>query len=129
MSSSFYGRGGTGGGGGTSNYDDLRNTPVKNLKGSTQSRYVNLSGLEPGHYSLLGYYKYDASSEMRQAIEPLDLIVYRDEATGRTVAQYFSIEEDKMYTNLVSFQGGSVHKASKTLIGGGEGADIYWGDI
>lgn len=127
---SFYGGGGVPGGGGTSNYDDLKNAPIQNLKGSTQSRYVNLSGLDSGHYSLTGYYKNDSQSELQSTIEPIDMIISRDNSTDRLVAQYYTVEEEVLYVNLISFENGMVYKQSKLPVGGGSiQAEIYWGDI
>ena len=55
---SFYG-GGCSGGGGSSNYADLKNAPITVLNGSSESSFINLAGLDPGNYNVKGYYKKD----------------------------------------------------------------------
>lgn len=58
---SFYGQvslGGSGSGGGVSNYNDLSNKPIKNLTGLTA---INLSSLEEGLYNIKGNYIYNTS--------------------------------------------------------------------
>lgn len=38
------------------------NVPIKNVKGSSQAHFINVAGLDYGHYNLSGYYKLDSSS-------------------------------------------------------------------
>ena len=125
---SFYGGGGIGGSG-TSDYNDMTNTPIQNLKGSSQSRFVNLAGVPAGHYNLEGYYKLDSLTPLQNATEPIDLIVSTDSQTNRTVIQFTSIENEVPYLNLISYENGLVYKQNKIAIGSGGQAEIFWGDI
>ena len=129
--SSFYGGPSTaGGGGGSSDYNEMTNVPIKNMVGTSSSRFINLAGLDAGHYNLKGYYKKDALSDLENVTDFIDLTVKIDTVTNKKVIQYFTIENETLYSNLIVYNDGIVEKIEKTPMNG-PGADpqIHWDDM
>ena len=85
-------------------YNDLADQPVINAVGKTEDAFVNLAGLEPGHYSLVGYYKEDSLSDLDHAMHVVDVIVMIDEVTGKKVLVYPTVENGEYITNILTYE-------------------------
>lgn len=86
--SSFYGPGRAGGGGGgTSNYNDLSNTPIKNLSGSDTFPIV-LTDLAAGTYHASGTTKVKSDDTTSELLTEQLITVLYDVETGTKVIKY-----------------------------------------
>ena len=92
----FYSGGAIGWGGGsssgTTNYNDMTNTPIKNISG-TDAVPINLANLNIGHYNLVGAYKYATNSNTYIA-DSIDVKVTTDEVTKQKVVYYNIIKDN-----------------------------------
>ena len=93
-----------GGEGSQPSYDDLADKPVLNAVGKTPETFINLAGLEAGHYTLSGYFKYDGSSDVDHSAIPLDVLVTVDETTGQKVITFPTVENGTYITNIVTYE-------------------------
>lgn len=85
-------------------YNDLADQPVINAVGKSAAQFVNLAGLEYGHYSLTGYYKEDSTSDVEQAQYVVDLLVVPDAETGKKVIIYPTVENGEYVTNIITYE-------------------------
>ena len=85
-------------------YNDLADQPVINAVGKTPETFVNLAGLEYGHYSLTGYYKEDSTGDVEQAEHILDVVVMPDEVTGKKVVVYPTVENGEYIINIITYE-------------------------
>ena len=106
-------------------YDDLTDQPVRNAKGGSPEAFVNMAGLEVGHYSLTGYYKKDSSYEIEQALSVLDVVVCIDTVTSKKVIVFPSVEDGEYLINKITYNGSTVETVEKLALGGGS----TWGDF
>ena len=120
MSSFYGGPSTTGGGGGSSDYNEMTNVPIKNMIGTSSSRFINLAGLDVGHYNLKGYYKKDSLSDLENVTDFIDLTVKIDTVTNKKIIQYFTIENETLYSNLIIYNDGIVEKIEKIPMNGPE---------
>lgn len=127
--SSFYGRCSIGGGGGSTDYNDMTNVPIKNLIGTDKTKFINLAGLDPGHYNLKGYYKKDSQDEVQHSPEAIDLLVMVDSVTNKKTIQYLSIQNEILYSNLIIYNNSLIERQEKIPIGGEVEPEIHWGEI
>jgi hypothetical protein len=102
---SFYGNGYNGSsssaGGGTKNYNELTNRPIKNLIGLTA---IDLSLLETGLYSIKGNYIYIASdTEVKTFANNKFLEVFLDEELGTKVITFKNDNQGKHYQTYISY--------------------------
>ena len=86
--SSFYGGasiyGAGNGSGGTSDYNDLQNVPVKNLVGA-ESNPIILSQLQEGNYILTGFYKFTETDSEINRINRTEISVANDIVTDEKI--------------------------------------------
>lgn len=117
--SSFYGcYGGSSGSGsgGVSDYNQLSNTPIKNLIG-TENSPVDLSALSYGRYNVAGSYMYNSNGEVITLTEQRVFSVYNDSITGEKVVFYDSIQNGEIvYTYITYAEDGSVTVDEKILV-------------
>ena len=85
-------------------YNDLADQPVINAVGKTSETFVNMAGLEYGHYSLTGYYKEDSTGDVEQAEHILDVVVMPDEVTGKKVVVYPTVENGEYIINIITYE-------------------------
>lgn len=85
-------------------YNDLSDQPVINAVGKTPDTFINLAGLDAGHYSLTGYYKKDSSKDIEQAQHILDVIVMPDEVTDKKIVIYPTVENGEYITNILTYE-------------------------
>lgn len=101
---SFYGNAATsssGGGSGTSNYNELSNKPITNLVGLTS---VNLATLNLGLYNIRGNYIYSsADTEVKSFNAPMLLQVLLDTVTGNKIVTYDLYENGKHLTYTITY--------------------------
>ena len=91
---SFYGTGvivGSGGGEGTTNYNDLENKPIINLIGVLP---VNLNILEVGTYNIRGNYKYEENGETHTFAETHLVQVFQDSVTQNKIVRFDIYKND-----------------------------------
>lgn len=96
--SSFYGNiciGNSSGEGGTSNYNDLSNLPIKNLMGTNSSPII-FYNLDYGNYLIKGNYKYNLNSDLLKEDTFKNIQIFKDEVTQKKIAK-FEIFENKEY--------------------------------
>ena len=96
--SSFYGCHGIAsgsGGGGVSDYNQLSNTPIKNLIG-TETSPVDLSALSYGRYNVAGSYVTTTNGEVVTLTEQRVFSVYNDSVTNEKVVYYESIQNGEI---------------------------------
>ena len=104
---------------------DLTNYGVKNICGSSSGNFISLSGLDVGHYSLTGYYRYDSSSEVLHTANVLDVVVAQDEVTSKKVIIFPSISDGNLYINKLIYKGSKVETIEHLPIDGGNA----WGQF
>lgn len=99
---------------GTSSYDDLENVPIKNVTGNDQNAFVNIAGLTLGHYNVSGYYKLDNTSELLNTNTCcLDMIITMDSETNDRVAVYDIVENNDVFTYVITYHGTLVKTIKK----------------
>ena len=133
--SSFYGGGGIGGG--TDDYNELSNVPVKNVHGIDAGSPIILSGLGYGHYNLTGFYKQDSSSEIHDAQnDAIDVLVIKDKETGYKTILYYTIQLGTPFLNTIAYgASGIVSSHTKFPMKGTEDGQmdysdyIFWGEV
>lgn len=133
--SSFYGGGGIGGG--TDNYDELANVPVKNVHGIDAGSPIILSGLGYGHYNLTGYYKQDSGSQLENAEnDAVDVLVIKDKITGYKTILYYTVEDGITFLHTIAYgANGIVSSHTKFPMKGTEDGKmdysdyIFWGEV
>lgn len=128
---SFYGggaiMGGSIGGGGTTNYDSLQNTPIKNLTG-TEVAPVVLSNLEPGLYKVKGDFKYDKNdTESDSFSTPTELLITTDAETGEKIAYFQYFENGELKARVVVF--GESVEIKDSSVTGNPSCDCVWEQI
>jgi len=103
--SSFYGPIGIrgSGGSGTTDYNELINTPITNVSGLSEDLFLNLRYLECGEYSLTGYFKTNALGDTRHAETPISLLVTLDTSTGDKIIQYTEVRDKETYLHTISY--------------------------
>lgn len=104
-------------GSGASDYDSLLHIPVKNVNGSDENHFINLSGLEFGRYLITGYYKFDSVSDLIYSELALDIIVTKDVATDEKVIMYGVVENSKWVTKVVVYLPSGLVKKESTNAG------------
>lgn len=104
---------------------NLIDRAVKNVTGSSQSSFVNVAGLDVGHYSLTGYYKLDSSSEVLYTANILDVVVCLDETTSKKVVVYSSVTDGVYYINKLIYSGLTVETIEHLPVDGGNA----WGEF
>ena len=109
-------------GGGSNNYNELLNTPIKNIAGSSPQNFVSLAGLEYGHYRLTGYYKEDVDNTL-QTSSPIELVVTQDEKTGEKLVIYQTVYNHELKNNVLVYADGSL--VDRIVSGTG---DMYWSE-
>ena len=100
---SFYGTGvivGSGGGEGTTNYNDLENKPIINLIGVLP---VDLSILEVGTYNIRGNYKYNENGDTHTFAETHLVQVFQDSVTQNKIVRFDIYKDDKRYTQSIIY--------------------------
>lgn len=106
----------------SASYNDLADQPVVNAVGKTSETFVNLAGLDVGHYSLSGYYKMDSSYDIEQANYVMDILVMIDEVTGKKTLTYPTVENGEHVINIVTYVNGMVELFTKQR----PGVANYW---
>ena len=103
--SSFYGSHSIegGGGGGTSDYNELINTPITNITGSALTP-VSFQTLNYGVYHLSGFYKYTIDGEVYEAEPPILVKVIQDEETHRKVVYYETCKNGKLVDIITRYK-------------------------
>lgn len=135
--SSFYGGGGINSGGGTDNYNELSNTPIKNIHGIDAGSPIILSGLSYGHYNLTGFYKQDSGSDIQDAQnDAIDVLVIKDKDNGHKTILYHTVESGKPFLNTIAYSAsGIVSSHTKFPMQGTEDGQmdysdyIFWGEV
>ena len=119
-------------GAGTGDYNKLKNVPIINLKGESISKAVNLSGLNPGHFSLSGYYSLYEGSEISYLEDPVDLhsLIEQDPNAVQTdpvrkVLYYIYSKSGHLFIRMIVYVGSTLESdmdicMTKPL--------IYWDD-
>lgn len=99
-------------GAGTGDYNKLKNVPIVNLKGVSPSNYIVLSGLNPGHFSLVGYYKLTEQDGLDYLEDAVDLhsLIEQDPGTTTTdpvrkVLYYIYAKSGHLYIRMIVFVG------------------------
>ena len=117
--SSFYGcYGGSSGsgGGGVSDYNQLSNTPIKNLIG-TETSPVDLSALSYGRYNIAGSYIIKSDDEIITLNEQQLFSVFYDSVTGNKVIYYDIIKDGELVHMYITYeQDGSTSVKEKELV-------------
>ena len=94
-------------GAGTGNYNKLKNIPIVNLVGASEEDYINLSGLNQGHFIIKGYYKTAPDQETMYQEEPLDLYVLYEtveeggEEVNKKVLYYVYAKKNQLYIRMI----------------------------
>ena len=104
--SSFYGNvsiGGSSGEGGTSNYNELINLPIKNLIG-TDSSPIIISNLNYGNYLIKGSYKYNSNSELLKEDTFKNIQVFKDETSQNKIAKFEVFENKEYYIITLTYE-------------------------
>ena len=109
---------------GSISYNDLRDTPIKNVVGSTAETFINLAGLDVGHYALTGFFKIDSLHEVGQTSATLDVVVRYDEITSKKVILFPSVLNGDYYINKLIYDNYTVESIDKLPVGG-----IDWGEF
>lgn len=115
--SSFYGcHGVASGGGGVSDYNQLSNTPIKNLIG-TENSPVDLSALSYGRYNIAGSYVIASDSEVITLDDQRVFSVYNDSVTGDKVIYYDIIKNGEVVHMYITYgNDGSTKEEEKVLV-------------
>lgn len=95
---SFYGNIGISsneGSGGTTNYNELINTPIKNVIGTTLSP-IDFSVLNYGNYVLQGKYTY-GDGEIKEAYAAKIVQVFQDIENGNRIVKFELFEQNTYY--------------------------------
>jgi len=98
-------------GAGTGNYNKLQNIPIVNLFGESPLNAVDLSGLNPGHFILNGYYKTSSVGEVEHREDPIDLYSLQEELGdgGQTVTKkvlyYIYAKNGHLYIRMMVYVG------------------------
>lgn len=104
--SSFYGNvsiGSSSGEGGTSNYNELINLPIKNLIG-TDSSPIIISNLNYGNYLIKGSYKYNSNSELLKEDTFKNIQVFKDETSQNKIAKFEVFENKEYYIITLTYE-------------------------
>lgn len=104
--SSFYGNvsiGGSSGEGGTSNYNELINLPIKNLIG-TDSSPIIISNLNYGNYLIKGSYKYNSNSKLLKEDIFKNIQVFKDETSQNKIAKFEVFENKEYYIITLTYE-------------------------
>lgn len=110
---SFYGRGGGSGtgGSGTSNYNELSNKPITNLTGLTA---INLSTLTLGLYNIRGNYIFNAEdAEVKSFPSPTFVKVLLDTETNDKIVTYDVYVKGKHLTYSIDYYVDGTYKVDK----------------
>lgn len=91
-----------------SDYTKLENTPIKVLRGETESSFILLAALTAGHYTVQGYFKIESTGDIYEIVgTPLELLVLEevDEYTEETtrVVEYLLLEKGKTYLQKYTY--------------------------
>lgn len=117
--SSFYGCHGVAsgsGGSGVSDYNQLSNTPIKNLIG-TENSPVDLSALSYGRYNIAGSYVITSDSEVITLDDQRVFSVYNDSVTGDKVIYYDIIKNGELVHMYITYgNDGSTKEEEKVLV-------------
>lgn len=115
--SSFYGNGG----GGTIDYNKLKNRPVTNLTGTEESPVI-LNTLDYGEYIINGNYLYTLNdSVLKGGDEPLYVLMFKDTVTSKKIAKYEIFEDEVYYINNIYFGDEETYLIDKFPIKGNGG--------
>lgn len=101
-------------GAGTGNYNKLQNIPIVNLKGDTESLAADLSGLNPGHFNLSGFYKLEPNGQLEYRETPIDLYVLEEkleengELITKKVLYYIYARDGHLYIRMIVYVGSQV---------------------
>ena len=123
---SFYGGGCLNGGGGVTDYASLKDAPITVITGRNENNFINLSGLDFGHYNLKGYYKNTSADELQYTQQGFDLVVCYDEVTHKKIVRYFTIESEQMYLNLLIIEEDLTTSFKKKPLTSTNTPDIPW---
>lgn len=101
---SFYGNGGcvSEGGSGNSDYNQLQNTPIKNLTG-TEGSPINFTNLSFGEYKITGYYIYNLNSEKFNT-KSLYISVFEDTETKKKIIKFEEFENSQFYIITLTYE-------------------------
>ena len=101
---SFYGNGGcvNEGGSGNSDYNQLQNTPIKNLTG-TEGSPINFTNLSFGEYKITGYYIYNLNSEKFNT-KSLYISVFEDIETKKKIIKFEEFENSQFYIITLTYE-------------------------
>ena len=120
--SSFYGGasiyGAGNGSGGTSDYNDLQNVPVKNLVGA-ESNPIILSQLQEGNYILTGFYKFTETDSEINRINRTEISVANDIVTDEKIITYFYMSNGKPYIKAITYQEDNTYSISDISLANG----------
>lgn len=110
-------------------YTKLENTPIKVLRGETESNFILLSGLTAGHYTIHGYFKYDAVGDIYEIVgTPLELLVLEEVEKGTQesikVMEYMFLEDGKTYLQKFTYRGALLENVDKISLEGPEWVDL-----
>lgn len=101
--SSFYGNGGiSSGSGGTSDYNQLTNIPIKNMTG-TEGSPVNFSLLSFGQYKITGYYIFNKDSEVFNS-NTLYISIFEDNETKKKIVKFEEFENSQFYIMTLTYE-------------------------
>lgn len=93
------------------NYDKLDNVPITNLRGRTKFNFINLAGLTPGRYHLIGYYKYtnDPDEEVKDTQDnTLDIHVFGTDCDEYIIVEYLEFYKFCNYIRKIIYNKGII---------------------
>ena len=120
MGSSFYGNGYAVNGNGTLNYNELKNTPIQNLVG-TSSQPVTFSNLNFGNYSVTGYYKYNDEDTIFLEFDPITVQVFKDDVTLKKIVRMEVFENGEYYMVVLIYEEDGTYNIKKFSFSAGGG--------
>ena len=129
--SSFYGGasiyGNSNSGGGTFDYDELQNVPVKNLAGS-ESNPILLDGLDYGSYVLSGDYKFSINDTETSYLNKTSISVIKDTVTEEKIVTYQHIKNGMLYSRIITYREDGTYSISDISLANGSAPLIFIDD-
>lgn len=113
----------------TNDYSNLDNTPITVLFGRSDISFVNLAGLQEGHYTVQGYYRIYTGGDTFYLDKPLEIQVFQgnlddENWTPVKVILYITMELGQTYRNKLVYHGSTLVEKKKIPLDGPQ-----WGDI
>jgi hypothetical protein len=110
--------------GGTSDYNNLLNTPITNISGSESSPVV-LNSLDYGMYLLTGSYKYVPRADIQSIKYKILVTISQDTATALKVASFETYEDGEAYHYSILFYDDGTCLQSKVLFSNKEESILF----